>query len=71
MATLTPEGFAKRWAGSGLSEGSSYQQHFLDPRDVPGAPKSAEMDPRGEFYTFEEGVDKTVERSTDGIGASG
>jgi hypothetical protein len=59
MASLTPEAFAARWAGSGLSERSGYQQHFLDLCDVLGAPKPAEVDPNGEFYTFEKGVEKT------------
>ena len=59
MASLTPQDFARRWAASGLSERSSYQQHFLDLCDVLGAPKPAEEDPKGEFYTFEKGVEKT------------
>ncbi len=59
MASLTPEAFAKRWADSTLTERSAYQQHFLDLCDVLGAPKPAEKDPKGEFYTFEKGVEKT------------
>lgn len=59
MASLTPEAFARRWAESGLTERSGYQQHFLDLCDVLGAPKPAEKDPKGEFYTFEKGVEKT------------
>jgi hypothetical protein len=59
MATLTPQAFAKRWGDSTLSERSSYQQHFLDLCQMIGAPKPAEVDPTGEFYTFEKGVEKT------------
>ena len=59
MASLTPQEFARRWADSALSERSSYQQHFLDLCEVLGAPKPAEKDPKGEFYTFEKGVEKT------------
>lgn len=59
MATLTPQAFAKRWGESALSERSSYQQHFLDLCEMLGAPKPAETDPAGEFYTFEKGVEKT------------
>ncbi|HKH12469.1 MAG TPA: type IIL restriction-modification enzyme MmeI, partial [Rubrobacter sp.] len=59
MPSLTPEAFAKRWSGSELSERSSYQQHFLDLCEMLGAPKPAEKDPKGEFYTFEKGVEKT------------
>lgn len=59
MAILTPQTFAKRWGESTLSERSSYQQHFLDLCEMLGAPKPAEADPAGEFYTFEKGVEKT------------
>jgi hypothetical protein len=59
MASLTPEAFATRWAGSGLTERAGYQQHFLDLCDVLDAPKPAETDPNGEFYTFKKGVEKT------------
>ena len=59
MASLTPEAFARRWADSALTERSAYQQHFLDLCDVLDAPKPAEKDPKGEFYTFEKGVEKT------------
>jgi len=59
MAPLTPQAFAKRWGESTLSERSSYQQHFLDLCEMLDAPKPAELDPAGEFYTFEKGVEKT------------
>ncbi len=59
MAVLTPQAFAKRWEGSTLSERSSYQQHFLDLCEMLGAPKPADVDQTGEFYTFEKGVEKT------------
>src|SRR5215213_10496264 len=59
MATLTPQAFAKRWDESTLSERSSYQQHFLDLCEMLGAPKPADVDRAGEFYTFEKGVEKT------------
>ncbi len=56
---MTPQEFAARWSKSKLSERSSYQQHFLDLCEMLGAPKPAELDPTGEFYTFEKGVEKT------------
>jgi len=59
MATLNPQAFAKQWGESTLSERSSYQQHFLDLCEMLGAPKPAQLDPTGEFYTFEKGVEKT------------
>ena len=30
MATLAPQAFAEKWAGAALSEGTSYQQRFVD-----------------------------------------
>ncbi len=59
MAALTPQAFAKRWGDSTLSERSSYQQHFLDLCEILGAPKPADLDRTGGFYTFEKGVEKT------------
>jgi hypothetical protein len=61
MVALTPQAFAQRWGESTLSERSSYQQHFLDLCEVLGAPKPADVDRAGEFYTFEKGVEKTGE----------
>jgi len=59
MAALTPQAFAQRWGESTPSERSAYQQHFLDLCEVLGAPKPADVDPKGEFYAFEKGVEKT------------
>src|SRR3954454_7949321 len=41
-----------------LTERSAYQQHFLDLCELVGHPKPAEMDPKGEFFTFERGATK-------------
>ena len=54
-----PQAFAEKWAGAALSERASYQQHFLDLCAMLGAPAPAEADPKGEFYAFEKGVEKT------------
>jgi type II restriction/modification system DNA methylase subunit YeeA len=59
MADLTPQAFAEKWGKSKLSERSAYQQHFLDLCGMLGQPTPAEVDPEGEFYTFEKGVKKT------------
>jgi hypothetical protein len=59
MSGLTPQGFARRWSESRLSERSSYQQHFLDLCAMLGQPTPAELDPTGDFYMFEKGVEKT------------
>ena len=58
MAPLTPQEFAKKWAGAALSERASYQQHFLDLCAMLGAPAPADVDPWGSFYTFEKSVEK-------------
>jgi hypothetical protein len=59
MADLTPQAFAEKWGKSKLSERSAYQQHFLDLCRMLGQPTPAEVDPEGDFYTFEKGVKKT------------
>ncbi len=59
MADLTPQAFAEKWGKSKLSERSAYQQHFLDLCGMLGQPTPAEVDPEGDFYTFEKGVKKT------------
>ena len=59
MATLTPQAFAEKWARATLSERASYVQHFLDLCAVLGQPAPAEIDPKGDFYTFEKGVEKS------------
>ena len=59
MADLTPQAFAEKWAKSRLSERSSYQQHFLDLCRMLGQPAPADLDPEGDFYTFEKGVEKS------------
>ncbi len=44
---LTPQAFAKKWAGTELSERASYQQHFLDLCAMLDQPAHAEVDPSG------------------------
>src|SRR5437868_13703215 len=56
---MTPHQFIAKWKQADLSERSAYQQHFLDLCDLLGQPKPAEVDPRGIWYTFEKGVEKT------------
>lgn len=59
MKQLVPQAFAEKWTGAALSERASYQQHFLDLCEMLDAPKPAALDPTGEFYSFEKGVEKT------------
>ena len=50
--------FVAKWRQVELTERSAYQQHFLDLCDLVGHRKPADMDPKGEFFTFERGVTK-------------
>jgi type II restriction/modification system DNA methylase subunit YeeA len=56
---MTPHQFIAKWKPATLSERSACQQHFLDICDLLGQPKPAEVDPKGEWYTFEKGVAKS------------
>ncbi len=58
-ASVTPQRFVAKWRPSDLSERSAYQQHFLDLCDLLVQPKPADADPKGTWYTFERGVEKT------------
>jgi hypothetical protein len=57
--SMTPQGFIAKWQRANLSERSAAQQHFLDLCDLLGQPKPAAADPKGAWYTFERGVQKT------------
>jgi len=59
---MTPAEFIAKWKAADLSERSAAQQHFLDLCELLGQKKPAEADPKGEFYTFERGVEKTSGR---------
>ncbi len=59
MADLTLQAFVEKWSKSTLSERSAYQQHFLDLCRMLGQKSPAEVDPEGNFYTFEKGIQKT------------
>jgi hypothetical protein len=52
--------FAAKWQKVQLTERSAYQQHFLDLCELLGHPKPAEIDPKGEFFTFERGAAKST-----------
>jgi len=44
---MTLQDFITKWQRANLSERSATQQHFLDPRELPGRPKPAAADPEG------------------------
>src|SRR5947209_20553483 len=50
--------FVAKWGPVELTERSAYQQHFLDLCELVGHEKPAEVDPTGDFFTFERGVKK-------------
>lgn len=50
--------FIDKWCRAELTERSAAQQHFLDLCDLLDHPKPAEVDPKGEFFTFEKGATK-------------
>jgi len=50
--------FIRKWSKSNLSERSAAQSHFNDLCELLGHPTPAEMDPAGEFFTFEKGAAK-------------
>ena len=56
---MTPQEFVAKWKKADLSERSACQQHFLDLCEMLGQSKPADIDPTGEFFTFEYGVEKT------------
>src|SRR3954451_15967605 len=56
--------FVAKWRPVELTERSAYQQHFLDLCELVGHPKPAEIDPRGEFFTFERGAIKSTGKNS-------
>jgi hypothetical protein len=50
--------FVTKWEPVQLTERSAYQQHFLDLCELVGHRKPVELDPTGDFFTFERGVTK-------------
>ena len=61
-ATLTPQEFIDKWKRTQLTERSACQQHFIDLCDVVGHAKPAQLDPTGDWFTFERGVTTTDDK---------
>jgi len=57
---MTPETFIAKWRGSALTESQAAQSHFNDLCALLGEPTPAEADPKGEWFCFERGVNKTT-----------
>ncbi len=58
MAILTPQNFVSKWSKNRLKERASSQSHFNDVCALVGHKTPLEMDPLGEFFTFEADADK-------------
>lgn len=52
--------FAIKWAPVKLRERAGAQEHFLDLCRMLGVQTPAEVDPNGEWFTFEKGLDKST-----------
>jgi len=50
--------FIAKWRSADLSERSAAQQHFLDLCELLDHPKPADVDPTGDWFTFEKGATK-------------
>lgn len=53
MKRLTPKEFVEKWSKIELKESSTAQTHFNDLCQLIGHPIPLEVDPKGEFFTFE------------------
>ena len=60
MSTMSVPAFVAKWTGSTRTERSASQEHFIDLCRLIGHPTPAEADPKGEFFTFEKGAEKTT-----------
>jgi len=57
---VNPIEFQRKWIGVELKERSASQEHFLDICRVLDHPTPADLDPSGEFFTFERGASKAL-----------
>ncbi len=55
---MTISEFIQKWSKVQLTERSAAQQHFLELCEVFQHPRPADVDPTGEWYTFDKGVAK-------------
>ncbi len=53
MPTLSPQQFVKKWSQIQLKERSTAQSHFNDICALVGHKTPLEIDPNGQFFTFE------------------
>jgi hypothetical protein len=70
---ISPQEFSAKWRSSELKERAGAQEHFIDVCALVGAPTPAEVDKKGEFFTFEKTVEKVggeVSGSEEGGGSA-
>jgi type II restriction/modification system DNA methylase subunit YeeA len=58
--TISPLEFVERWGRAELREQQAAQSHFNELCDLVGHKTPTEMDPEGQFFTFEEHVTKAA-----------
>ena len=56
--SITPQEFIDKWRSHELKERSACQEHFIDLCNLVGHKTPAELDSKGDFFTFEKGVTK-------------
>jgi hypothetical protein len=56
--TVTPQEFIDKWRRVELKERSASQEHFIDLCRLVWHKTPVELDPKGDFFTFEYGVSK-------------
>jgi type II restriction/modification system DNA methylase subunit YeeA len=56
--TITPQEFIDKWRSVELKERSASQEHFIDLCRLVGHKTPSELDPKGDFFTFEKGATK-------------
>ncbi len=59
---MSPQQFSAKWASVELKESASAREHFIDLCALVGSPTPADVDKKGEFFTFEKGVEKAYSR---------
>ena len=57
---ITPQDFVARWSQSALREQQAAQSHFNELCQLIGHKTPTQLDPGGEFFTFEENVEKAT-----------
>lgn len=59
---MNPSEFVAKWARAELRERAGSPEHFLDLCQMIGVPSPAAADPKGEWFTFDRGLDKSTGR---------